>query len=188
MKKKTPNFQRTKFRAYVKLGSRQKSKQKYTRATGRHNKTRQKWKSRPKMVEIGYKNKVVERGLIYGKTPVVIRNIIDIQNVGKNMIAIIGNIGMKKKIEVAKEIIKRNIEVANLNVKKFLRKVERIKSHKARMKESEKEKARKAEEKNKAKEAKQEAAKQEEAKHVEHEHKEHEHATNVAETNTGDKK
>ena len=50
VKKKTPNFQRTKFRTYVKLGRAQKSKRKYRKAKGIHNKIREKRKGRPKRV------------------------------------------------------------------------------------------------------------------------------------------
>lgn len=112
-------FQRTKFRAYVKLGSRQKSMIKYRRATGRHNKTRQKWKSRPPMVEIGYKNKKETRGLINNKTPIMVHNLEDLKKVSKDNIIIIGKIGLKKKSEIVKEINEKKLEVANININKF---------------------------------------------------------------------
>jgi ribosomal protein L32E len=114
-------FQRTKFRAYVKLGKRQKKMRKYRRATGRHNKTRQKWKSHPVMVEIGYKNKAQERGLIRNKKPIIIYNLQDLNNAKAENIIIIGKIGMKNKIKILKEIEKRNLEVYNINVKKCLK-------------------------------------------------------------------
>ena len=131
-------FQRTKFRAYVKLGKNQKSKRKYRKATGRHNKTRQKWKSRPPRVEIGYKNEAKKRGLINGKKPVMIKNIKDIEDMKENQIAIISKMGDKKKQEIAEAAQKKNIEIVNLNVKKFLRKMERKKEYKQRLKEAEK--------------------------------------------------
>lgn len=118
-------FQRTKFRAYVKLGSRQKSMRKYRRPTGRHNKTRQKWKSRPPMVEIGYKNKVETRGLINNKTPIFVQNLADLDNVKKGNIIIINKIGVKNKLDLAKEIKKRNLEVYNINVNKFIKKMDK---------------------------------------------------------------
>jgi len=146
-KKKKPKFQRTKFRAYVKLGSGQKSKQKYRRATGRHNKTRQKWKSRPPMVEIGYKNPEEIRGLIKEKTPVFVQNLSDLKKVGKDNIIVIAKIGNQKKVEIAKEITKQGLEVANLNIKKFLRQMEREREHKKKKKA---EKNKRIEEKKKA--------------------------------------
>jgi large subunit ribosomal protein L32e len=120
-----PKFQRTKYRAYVKLGSGQKSKLKYKRAKGRHNKTRQKWRGRPPMVEVGYKNKCETRGLIQNKKPMLITNLTELAKATKENIIIVGKIGMKAKIEIAKEIQKKNLETANLNVKKFLKECER---------------------------------------------------------------
>jgi len=147
VKKKKPMFQRTKFRAYVKLGKGQKSKQKYRKATGRHNKTRQQWKSRPPRVEVGYKNKVDQRGLIEGKVPVVILNLAGLKALQKNQVAIMGNIGDKKKMEIAKEAEKNNIEILNLNIKKFMRNIERAIKHKQKVKDERKSKKVKAEKK-----------------------------------------
>ena len=118
-------FRRTAWATFIKLGSRQKSMQKYKRARGRHNKIRQKEKSRPVNVEIGFRNKVSERGLINGKMPVLVYNIQDLKKVGKDNIAVIGQIGMKNKIEIAREIQKSKIEVLNLNVTKLLKEAER---------------------------------------------------------------
>ena len=119
------NFQRTKRYAYVKLGSRQKSMRKYRRATGRHNKTRQKWRSRPPRVEVGYKNRFATRNLLNDKVPVMVHNLEDLNKITKDNIAIIGKIGNKTKLEIAKQIISRKLEVYNLNVKKFIKSVER---------------------------------------------------------------
>jgi len=111
--------------AHVKLGARQKSKRRYVKARGRHNKIRQKERGRPVKVEIGFKRRVDERGLINGKIPVVAYNLSDLKKIGKENIVIIGKIGKKKKIELAKELLNKKIEVDNLNVKKFLEKLER---------------------------------------------------------------
>lgn len=119
----TKTFQRTKYFAYVKLGSRQKKLRRYKRPTGRHNKSRQKWRSRPPMVEIGYKNKCAGRGLINGKTPVLVHNLNDLGKLGKDSIAIIGKIGNKKKIEMAKYALEKKIEVYNLDAGKFMSKI-----------------------------------------------------------------
>ena len=124
-KKRQANFQRTKYYTYVKLGLGQKSKRKYKRASGRHNKTRQKWRSRPPMVEIGYKNEVKTSGLVNNKKPVWVYNLEDIKKVGKENIIILGKIGEKKKIQIAQEISKKGLEVSNLNVRKFLKEFEK---------------------------------------------------------------
>jgi large subunit ribosomal protein L32e len=120
-KRRQGNFQRTKFYAYVKLGLRQKSMRTYRRATGRHNKTRQKWRSRPPMVEIGYKNRKQTRGMINGKMPVLVSNLADLSKVGKENIIILAKIGMKNKIAIAKEASAKKMEIYNLNVSKFLK-------------------------------------------------------------------
>jgi large subunit ribosomal protein L32e len=124
-KKRQTNFQRTKFYAYVKLGSRQKSMRKYKRSGGRHNKTRQKWRSRPPMVEIGYKNQCSTRGLINEKTPIFVNNMKDLDKVGKENIIILGKIGNKLKLELVKKIQEKKMEIFNLNVTKYLKEQER---------------------------------------------------------------
>ena len=75
------------------------------------------------MVQIGYKNKVNQRGLIGGKTPVLVYNIADLNKVGKNNIIIVGKIGNKSKIELIKEIDKRKLSVQNVNVNKFIKQI-----------------------------------------------------------------
>jgi len=147
VKKKRTNFQRTKFRAYVKLGKGQKSKQRYKKANGRHNKTRQKWKSRPRMVEIGYRNKVDTRMLINGKMPVLVKTLADLKKMTKENIAIIGKIGMKAKVELIKEAEKQGIEMENINIKKFLRQADRNIKHRSKLKQEKKAKVKAAEKK-----------------------------------------
>ena len=78
------------------------------------------------MVEVGYKNKVRERHLINEKKPVLVYNLEDLNKVGKDDVAIIGKIGMKLKIAIVKEAMAKKIEVANLNMRKFLKESERI--------------------------------------------------------------
>ncbi len=124
-KKRQANFQRTKKHCYVKLGSRQKSMRKYKRASGRHNKTRQKWRSRPPMVEIGYKNQCSTSGLVQDKKPVLVYNLSDLAKVGKENIIIFGKIGNKLKIELVKLALAKKMEIYNLNVTKFMKEVER---------------------------------------------------------------
>lgn len=119
------NFQRTKFHAYKKLGSGQKSMIKYKRATGRHNKTRQKWRSRPPMVEIGYKNKCATSGMVEGKRPILVYNLNDLKKANKDNIIIIGKVGNLTRMEIAKEILAKKLEVSNLNIPKFMKAFER---------------------------------------------------------------
>jgi large subunit ribosomal protein L32e len=124
-KKRQAHFQRTKLYAYACLGKYQKSKRKYRHPKGRHNKTRQKWRSRPPRVEIGYKNEVKTSGLVNGKIPMMINNVKDLAMLGKNNIAIIAKLGKKNKIEIAREAEKKKIEIYNLNVRKLLKKFDK---------------------------------------------------------------
>ena len=77
------------------------------------------------MVEVGYKNPVAQRNLIQNKIQVLVFNVNDLAKVGKDSIAIIAKVGEKNKIMIAREIQKRKIAVANLNITKFLKKIER---------------------------------------------------------------
>jgi len=152
----TRTFQRTKPHCYKKLGSRAKIR--YKRPTGRHNKSRQKWRSRPPMVEIGYRNKNETRCMINGKMPVLVNNLRELNAVGKDSIAVIGRVGNRTRIELAKEIISKKIEVLNLNVKKFMKETNRQIKIKSKQK-TEVKSAEKKEEKNEAKEKVEEAKK-----------------------------
>jgi len=154
-------FQRTKFRAYVKLGKGQKSRRRYRKAKGRHNKIREKRKSRPKRVEIGYKNKSSERGLIQGKKPIILNNIKDLGKIKKDNIGILGKIGNRKKLKIISEAEKSNIKLLNINTKKFKRKIERKRAYKEKIKKQTQEKKKSEEKKTKKAESKAEEKKQE---------------------------
>jgi len=104
-----------------KLGKGRKKKQVWRRPTGRDNKMREKRKGYPSIVSIGYKKSNEERNKIKDKAPIKVFNIKELENVKKGQIVILGKMGKKKKKELATEIKKRGIEVANLNVNKFLK-------------------------------------------------------------------
>jgi large subunit ribosomal protein L32e len=122
---------------YSKLGKRRKKKQVWRRPKGRDNKMREKRKGYPIVVNVGYKKKTSERKLVR-----VIRNIRDLEKTEKNEMVIIGNVGKKKKIEIAKKAIKMKIPIQNINIKKFLKKSEK-------QKETEQKKTEKKEKKSK---------------------------------------
>ncbi len=118
-------FIRTKHYAYACLGARQKSKQKYRRATGRHNKTRQKWKSHTPMVEVGYKHCDSTRGLIDGKMPILVSNMKEFASVGKDNVIILAKIGARNKLEIVKAAIAKKMPILNLNSERFIKQMER---------------------------------------------------------------
>ena|SRR3990172_5586504 len=107
---------------HSKLGSNRKKKQKWRRPTGRHNKMRDKRRGYPAVVSIGYRESSKSRGKIGGLELVRVMNTKDVERIGKGEIGIVGNVGNKKKIEIAKKAEERKIHLYNLNVKKFLEK------------------------------------------------------------------
>ena len=122
--KKKPKFLRRKNQAYSKLGLRRKKKQVWRKPTGRDNKMREKVKGVPAVVSIGYRTDKISRGMIKEKVPVQISNIKELKSLRENEVAVLGKIGIKKKIEIAKFAEKTKIEIANLNIRKFLKQVE----------------------------------------------------------------
>jgi ribosomal protein L32E len=104
-----------------KLGLRRKKKQVWRRPTGRHNKMRTKQKGTPATVSIGYGSKKDTRNKIREKIPVLVYSLKDLEKVKKENIIIIGKIGKKKKMELAKKIKEKNLEVYNVNVERLLK-------------------------------------------------------------------
>lgn len=113
-------FLRRTWDRYSKLGKKRKKKQKWRRPTGRDNKMRERSKGHSKIVSVGYK----KSKKINKKDQIVIRNIMELEKAKKNQIIIVGHIGKKKKIEIAKKAKKMKIPLQNLNIEKFLKKLE----------------------------------------------------------------
>lgn len=115
-------FLRRIWKRHSKLGRKRKKKQIWRKPTGRDNKMREKKKGHPKVVSIGYRKEQKDSGKIEGKIPFVVKNLSDLNRVGKNHVAVVGSIGKKKKIEIAKAAKEKKINLYNLNPKTFLRK------------------------------------------------------------------
>jgi len=109
----TKKFLRRTWNRFSKLGRKRKNKQKWRRPTGRDNKMREKRKGYPKIVSIGYKNPAKEK-------PIVVKNISELDKVKRKDI-IVGKVGKKKKLEIAKKAKEMNLQISNLNVEKFLK-------------------------------------------------------------------
>lgn len=118
------NFVRRNTTKYLRLGKKRKKTQKWQKPRGRDNKMRLKIKGRPKVVSIGYTRPNSERWKVDGKTPVFVKNINDLKKVKHDNIAILGRVGMKKKMEIAKKAKEMKINI-NINVNKILKKHER---------------------------------------------------------------
>jgi large subunit ribosomal protein L32e len=116
-----PKFLRHTAHKYSKLGLRRKKKKIWRRPTGRDNKMREKRRGHPAVVSIGYSTDKKTRGNVMEKAPVRIINVSQMEKMNKNQIAMLGNIGMKKKIEIAKKAKEMNIEIYKLNIDKFLK-------------------------------------------------------------------
>ena len=127
---------------YSKLGKRRKKKQVWRRPTGRDNKMREKRKGYPAVVSIGYRTSEKDR-----KEIVKIDNLKDLKNVQEGKVIVLGKMGNKKKIEIARKAKEKKIEISNLNVEKFLKGVEK----KEKKKKEAEEKAKAAVSKAKAK-------------------------------------
>ncbi len=128
-------FLRRTWNRYGRLGKGRKKKQVWRSPKGRDNKMREKRKGYPKVVSIGYKKQKTSR-----KNIRVINNPRDLEKAKKNEILVVGNVGKRKKIEIAKKAKKMKIPIQNVNIEKFLKKSEKPKEKKEKTKEQEKEK------------------------------------------------
>lgn len=116
-----PKFLRHTSHKYSKLGLRRKKKQIWRRPTGRDNKMREQRRGKPAIVAIGYSTDKKIKGMIEGKTPVMIKNVKDLNKIQKNNIAVLGKMGKKNKIEIVKKAKEMKIEVYKFNIEKFLK-------------------------------------------------------------------
>jgi len=96
------------------LGKGRKKKQVWRKPKGRHNKMREKQKGYPAIVKIGYKQKEKEK-------PILISTLKELENTKRKDI-IIGKVGNRKKIEIAKKAKEKGIRIHNANIRKFLEK------------------------------------------------------------------
>ncbi len=131
-----PKFLRHTSHKYSKLGLRRKKKQVWRRPTGRDNKMREKRKGKPAIVAIGYSTNKKDKGKINNKTPVVVNNVRQLENIQKNQIVVLGRIGKKNKIEIAEKANELKIEIYKFNPQKYL-KMNKKKDKKIEKKEKE---------------------------------------------------
>ena len=125
---KNRKFIRRNWTKASRLGKRRKKKQVWRAPKGRHSKTRRKRKGYPIKVMVGFKKENKTRNMIKNQKPIIVRNVRELEKIKKGEIAIIGKIGNKKRIELAKKAKEKGISIHNLNVKKILK--EKIKTEK----------------------------------------------------------
>lgn len=116
-------FIRRSWYRYSKIGKRKKKKQVWRSPKGRDNNLREKRRGYSPVVSIGYRTRKEESRKIKGKNPVTVRNLKELEAVKKDEIIIVGNVGKKKKIEIIKKAQEKGIEIFNINVKKFMKKI-----------------------------------------------------------------
>ncbi len=100
-------------RGYSKLGKGKKKKKKWRRPKGRDNKVREKRKSRPPLVSIGYRKKKEERGKIDGKKPKRVENLKQVDKIKKDDLVILGKVGKKKKEKLIKKVEEKGAKILN---------------------------------------------------------------------------
>ena len=121
MKKK---FLRRDSARFSKFGKRRKKLLGWKRPKGRDNKMREKRRGYASVVSIGYSSDKQKVNKIKEKTPIQIKNTKDLEKIQKYNIGIVGRVGKKKKIEIAKKAKEMKIELYNLNPKLILKKPE----------------------------------------------------------------
>ncbi len=107
------------------LGKGRKKKQVWRAPKGRHSKTRKKRKGYPIKVMVGFKQENKGRNMIKNQKPVIVNNLKELEKIKKGEIAVVGNVGAKKKIEIAKMAKEKEIPIHNLNVNKMLKEIEK---------------------------------------------------------------
>ncbi|GBE20447.1 MAG TPA: 50S ribosomal protein L32e [Candidatus Pacearchaeota archaeon] len=116
-------FLRRDSKRYSKLGKGRKKQQTWRKPTGRDNKMREKRGGYPAVVSIGYKKSEKLRD-----KSIVVKNIKDLDGIKKDEKVIMGKVGKKKKIEIAKKAMEKKLNIQNLNIVKFLKDLEKKKA------------------------------------------------------------
>lgn len=111
--RKKPKFYRRGWHKLIKLGSKSKSKRKWRKADGIHNKIRLGVKGQDKRPKIGWGAENKTKNFVKGMSAVRVENVRDLENVGKDRGIIIANVGKKKKMEIMKKAEEKKILVLN---------------------------------------------------------------------------
>ena len=102
---------------FSRMGGGRRKLQRWRNAVGRHSKIRKNRFGYTKSPRIGFKSNKKEYGKVKGKTPKLIRNMNDFQNLNKENILIIAkNIGARKRIEMIKKANELNLEILNVKI------------------------------------------------------------------------
>ncbi len=162
-KSKKPHFVRQGYGLKIRL------KDTWRKPKGAHSKIREKRKGHRKPISIGYRSPVEVRYLTpSGLKPWLVTNLNQLKKAEKNVEIILSKgLGLKKKMELLKEIQKLGLKVLNIkNIEQFIKKSEEsLSQRKSKKAEKTKEKEQKKKEKEKTaeeKKKKEETSKKEE--------------------------
>ena len=103
---------------FSKFGKGRGKKAKWRKPTGRDNKMREKIKGHPVSVSIGY-------GTPKSEEKFTIFNVKELDSVKKDSVLVLGRVGKKNKIEIAKVAKDKKIKFENFNAESFLKKLEK---------------------------------------------------------------
>ena len=106
-------FLRRNWDRYKRLGKRNKKRQVWRKPKGIHNKMRENRRGYAAIVKIGYKRDKKMRGRINRLSPVVARNLSDLNSVSRNNIVIIGSVGKRKRKILFDKIKELNLHLKN---------------------------------------------------------------------------
>lgn len=109
---KDKKFLRVRGNKKIRLGKRNKKLQKWRRARGKHNKTRESIRGKAVKVKIGFRTLRIERNKINNKVPFRINNLADLKSIKKENIAIIAKLGKRKRQEVETKLNELGVEIA----------------------------------------------------------------------------
>jgi len=124
-------FLRRDTKRFSKFGKRRKKLLGWRKPKGRDNKMREKRRGYSTVVKIGYKKEIQEKILM-------IKNIQDLNNLQGTEKLVLGNVGKKKKIEIAKKAKEMKIKISNLNINSFLKDIEKTQKQTEKKNESKK--------------------------------------------------
>ena len=111
-------FLRRDCKRFSKFGKGKGKKASWRKPKGRDNKMREKRKGYPAIVSIGYGSHEKEKMII-------IKNPNEVSKSLEEKRIVVGNVGKKKKIEIAKKAKELGIKFLNLNPRTFLRNLEK---------------------------------------------------------------
>ncbi len=116
--KSKPKFLRADTFRYSRLGKKRRKLLKWRKPRGKHNKIRLKRFGHPVQPGIGFGSQKNIKGKISGMTAKLVHNASELSQLSKSDIAIIAQVGAKKKLDIIKKAQESGIQIANLGGEK----------------------------------------------------------------------